>query len=80
MLFGEKILDYKDEMFKDLNTLLSFESIDGEKTEECEKALEFMLKKAESFGLVSEQVTDTSAHVQLGEGGKLCQGVLLQAE
>lgn len=75
MLFGEKILDYKEELFKDLNTLLSFESVDGEKTEECEKALEFMIKKAKSFGLDAERVTESSAHVQLGEGGKLC-GVL----
>ena len=28
-MFGNKILDFKDELLKDLNTLLSFESVDG---------------------------------------------------
>ncbi len=75
MKFGDKILDYKDELFDDLNKLLSLESIDGVKPEECEKALGFMLSRARDFGLEGERVTDKSAHVQLGSGGKLC-GVL----
>lgn len=43
-MFGNKILDYKDELLKDLDTLLSFESVDGEKNDECDKALDFILK------------------------------------
>ena len=75
MKFGDKILKYKDELFEDLNTLISFESVDGAKPDECKKALEFILARAEDFGLDGELVTDQSAHVQLGSGGKLC-GVL----
>lgn len=75
MLFGNKILNYKDELINDLNTLLSFESVADEKPEECTKALDFIMKRAEEFGLCGELVTDKSAHIQLGEGGKLC-GVL----
>lgn len=75
MMFGDKILKYKDELLNDLNTLLSFESIDGEKNEECDKALDFILKRAADFGLKSEKVTRNSAHAELGNGGKLC-GVL----
>lgn len=75
MLFGNKILDYKDELLKDLDTLLKFESVDSENPEECSKALKFILKRAEDFGLTGEQVTDKSSHVTLGRGGKLC-GVL----
>ncbi len=72
MLFGDKILDYKDELLKDLNTLLEFESIDSEKPEECSKALAFILKRAEDFGLSAEQVTQHSGHITLDGGKKLC--------
>ncbi len=75
MIFGNKILEYKDELLADLNTLLSFESVDGQNNEECSKALDFILKRAEDFGLIAEKVTEQSAHIQLGNGGKLC-GVL----
>lgn len=75
MLFGDKILKYSDEFFDDLNTLLQFESVDGRCPEECDKALEFILKRAKDFGLDGERVSEKSAHVTLGSGGKLC-GVL----
>lgn len=54
-MFGNKILDFKDELLKDLNTLLSFESVDGEKNDECDNALNFILKRAEDFGLTGEK-------------------------
>ena len=47
-MFGNKILDFKDELLKDLNTLLSFESVDGEKNDECDNALNFILKRGEN--------------------------------
>ena len=75
MIFGNEILKYKDELIADLNTLLSFESVDKQNDEACEQALEFIMKRAEDFGLCAEKVTDRSAHVQIGNGGKLC-GVL----
>lgn len=72
MRFGDKILKYKDELLKDMNTLLGFESVSGEKDDECDKALKFILKRAKDFGLCGERVTERSAHVQLGDSGKLC--------
>ena len=72
MNFGHKILEYKDELLIDLNILLGFESVSGEKDDECDKALDFILKRANDFGLTGEKVTDRSAHVQLGNGGSLC--------
>ena len=75
MIFGDKILKYKDELLADLNTLIGFESVANEKPEECQNAMDFMLKKAKDFGLVSEQVTSESMHIQLGDKGKLC-GIL----
>ncbi len=79
MLFGDKILLYQEELLKDLAYLLSIESVDGEKKEECERALAFIIKRAQDFGLDYQLVTDKSVHVQLGEGGKLC-GVLAHVD
>ena len=79
MLFGDKILLYKEEILKDLAYLLGIESVDGEKDAECERALAFIIKRAQDFGLDYELVTDKSVHVQLGEGGKLC-GVLAHVD
>lgn len=75
MRFGDKILQYKDELLADLNTLLGIESVDGARDEDCDKALQFMLNRARDFGLIAERVTEKSGHVQLGDSGKLC-GVL----
>ena len=79
MLFGDKILQYRDELLKDLAYFLRIESIDGEKDEECDKALAFLIKRAQDFGLDYAVVTDKSVHVQLGEGGSLC-GVLAHVD
>ena len=79
MLFGDKILQYRDELLKDLAYFLRIESIDGEKDEECDKALAFLIKRAQVFGLDYAVVTDKSVHVQLGEGGSLC-GVLAHVD
>lgn len=75
MLFGDKILKYKDEILNDLNTLLSIESVADSMPGECDKALEFVLNKAKEFGLAEERVTQLSGHITLGDSGKLC-GVL----
>ena len=71
----EKILEYREELFDDLNRILSIESVDGARDGDCAAALDFILKRAEDFGLTAERVTAKSAHVDLGKGGRLC-GVL----
>lgn len=75
MAFGEKILNYKDDILKDLKTLVGIRSVASQSEEETRKALEFVLKRAEEMGLESENVQDIAGHVQYGSGGKLC-GVL----
>lgn len=72
MLFGNQILKYKDELLSDLNALISLESVDGQKDDECAAALELMLKRARDFGLCAEQVTERSGHIKLGSEGKDC--------
>ena len=73
MSFGEIIMKYKEDIISDLTELIAIKSISG--TPGCEEAMQWLLKKAESFGLKAERVGELSCHVELGEGGKLC-GVL----
>lgn len=72
MSFGEKILNYKEDILRDLNTLISIRSISGQNDSECERALDFIMSKAEEFGLIKDKTASNCGHVQLGEGGKLC--------
>lgn len=75
MSFGKIIYEYKDEILKDLKTLLEFKSVASWDENQCNEVLEFMLEKAESFGLVTKNIQNKAGHVQLGDNGKLC-GVL----
>lgn len=73
MSFGEKIMQYKEDMIADLNELIAIKSVSG--TDACQDALNWMINKAKQYGLKAEKVGDLACHVELGEGGKLC-GVL----
>lgn len=73
MSFGENIMKYKEDIIADLTELIAIKSISG--TDACQDALDWMIKKAQSFGLKAEKVGDKACHVELGEGSKLC-GVL----
>lgn len=74
MSFGEKIMDYKEDIITDLAELIAIQSVSGIQ-ENTKKALDWMMKKALSFGLKAESINNVAGHVELGEGGKLC-GVL----
>ena len=74
MSFGEKILDYKADIITDLTELIAIKSVSGFQ-DDCTQALDWMMKKAESFGLVTKSYDGLAGHVELGNGGKIC-GVL----
>lgn len=74
MSFGEKILDYKEDIIADLSELIAIQSVSGIQAE-CTKALDWMMQKAESFGLTTKTYDGLAGHVELGEGDKIC-GVL----
>lgn len=74
MSFGERILQYKEDIIADLSELIAIKSISGYQ-EDCTRALDWMIKKAESFGLVTKSYDGLAGHAQLGSGGKIC-GVL----
>ena len=73
MSFGENIMKYKEDMIADLTELIAIKSVSG--TDACQEAMDWMIRKAEQFGLKTEKVGDLACHIELGEGGKLC-GVL----
>lgn len=74
MSFGEKIMDYKEDIITDLNELIAIKSVTGIQ-ESCKEALDWMMEKAIGFGLKAESLNNVAGHAELGEGGKLC-GVL----
>ena len=74
MSFGEKILDYKEDIITDLAELIAIQSVTGIQ-ESCKEALDWMMKKAIDFGLRAGSINNVAGHAELGEGGKLC-GVL----
>ncbi len=74
MSFGEKILDYKEEIITDLAELIAIQSVSGIQ-ESTKEALDWMMRKAISFGLEAKSINNIAGHAELGKGGKLC-GVL----
>ncbi|MCR5652964.1 MAG: Sapep family Mn(2+)-dependent dipeptidase [Ruminococcus sp.] len=72
MNFGTNILKYIEDIFNDLKTLLEIKSVSSDGRENCEKALEFILRRAEELGLVTKNIQNKAGHVQLGDSGILC--------
>lgn len=74
MLFGEKILDYWDDIIKDLGTLVSVPSVavpqEGSHPfgDDCAKAVDTVLFMAESYGLKTKNVDYYAGHAEYGEG------------
>ncbi len=74
MLFGEKILDYWDDILKDLGTLVAIPSVAGKPEnghpfgDECAKAVDAVLGMAEGYGLKTKNVGYYAGHAEYGEG------------
>ena len=75
MAFGEKILEYKDDILNTLSKLIEIDSVSAEGAEKPQQALEFMLSTANEMGLTAESFDNLAGHIQYGNGKKLC-GVL----
>ena len=73
-MFGEKILEYWDDILKDLETLVAIPSV-AEPTpgphpfgDNCARAIDTALKLAESYGLKTKNVDYYAGHAEYGEG------------
>ena len=71
MSFGEKILDYKEDILKDLDELLKIQSVSSKSQEDASEALKFILKRAEEMGLTTENVDDIAGHAEYGKGDEI---------
>ena len=71
MNFGEKILDYKEDILKDLDELLKIQSVSSKSQEDASEALKFILKRAEEMGLTTENVDDIAGHAEYGKGDEI---------
>ena len=76
MDFNSEVQKYKDEFLKDLNTLVSYESVRDESTKEknapfgknCRKVLDAMLDIAKRDGFKTKDVDGYAGVVEYGEG------------
>ena len=68
MSFGKKILDFKEDILKDLDELLKIQSVSSKSQEDASEALKFILKRAEEMGLTTENVDDIAGHAEYGKG------------
>lgn len=73
--FDEIIESYKEEFLSDLNELLSIRSVSAQGSEMPGEALQWMLAKADSFGLKTKNIDNIAGHAEYGDGETLC-GVL----
>ena len=74
MLFGEKILDYWDDILRDLGKVVAIPSVVGPAEgdypygKECARALDAVVELAEGYGLKAKNVGYHAAHAEYGEG------------
>lgn len=74
MLFGEKILDYFDDIIKDLHMLISIPSVSKEPEgiypygKDSAAAIDAVMKLAENYGLQSKNVGYHAMHAEYGTG------------
>lgn len=73
-MFGEKILNYWDDIVSDLGKLVAIPSVavrtEGEHPfgDPCAKALDTVVELAEGYGLKAKNVDYYAAHAEIGEG------------
>lgn len=73
-MFGEKILDYWDDILRDLAALVAIPSVAVRSSQgkpygdQCAKALDKVLEMAEGYGLKTKNVDYYAGHAEYGEG------------
>ena len=71
MSFGEKILQYKDEILADLDTLMRIPSVSSSDKNAAASALGFVLDRAAEMGFKTANIGGIAGHVEFGEGDGL---------
>ena len=68
---GEKILEYMDEIKNDLNELISIRSVSCEGDKLPEKALDYILGRAEEMGFEVKKTGNIAGHIEYGSGEEI---------
>ncbi len=71
MSFGEKILQYKEDILHDLDELIRIQSVSSTDKKAAAQALEYMLNKAEQMGFQTVNVDGVAGHAEYGEGKEI---------
>ena len=71
MSFGEKILEYKNDILKDLDELIRIRSVSSADKEAAAKALEFVLNRASEMGFTTKNIEGVAGHAEFGEGDEI---------
>lgn len=79
MSSGEKILEYKDEIYKLLDELISIRSVSCDDAESAGRALDYMLEKGREMGFEVKKVSPVCGHIEYGEGEELA-GILAHVD
>ncbi len=79
MSFGEKILSYERQISEDINNLIKIRSVSSIDKNECSKALDYILKRAEEMGFKTKNIDGIAGHAEFGEGEELV-GVLAHVD
>ena len=67
----EKILEYMDEIKSDLNELISIRSVSCEGDKLPEKALDYILGRAEEMGFEVKKTGNIAGHIEYGSGEEI---------
>lgn len=71
MSFGEKILQYKEDILHDLDELMRIRSVSSADKEAAAKALNYVLGRADQMGFKTMNIDNIAGHAEFGEGEEL---------
>ena len=71
MSFGKTILKYKEDILKDIDSLIRIRSVSATDKEAASGALLFLLGRAEEMGFKTKNIDGIAGHVEYGEGSGL---------
>ncbi len=71
MSFGKNILTYQNDILHDIDELLQIRSVSANDKKTASKALDWILKKAESMGFHTKNIHGIAGHVEFGQGPEL---------
>lgn len=71
MGFGEIILQYKDDIMRDLRELVSIRSVSSADKNAASEALGYILSRASQMGFKTENIGGVAGHAEYGEGDEI---------